>query len=124
TYHPSISLDTKATLGEDEALARAAAITGGAPLTGVAPELVVLPKDDGSYALAWYVRVLTRKDLVALFIDAKSGGEAFRYSDLQTDAAVGTSIGVLGDKKKISTNNLNGVYYADDKLRPPSITTF
>ena len=29
-----------------------------------------------------------------------------------------------GDKKKISTNKLNGVYYADDKLRPPSITTF
>jgi thermolysin len=124
TYHPSISLDTKATLSEDDALARAAAITGGVPLTGVVPELVVLPKDDGSYALAWYVRVLTRKDLVALFIDAKSGGEAFRYSDLQTDAAVGTSIGVLGDKKKISTNKLNGVYYADDKLRPPSITTF
>jgi bacillolysin len=124
SYHPTISIDTRATLSEDDALARAAALTGGVPLTGVAPELVVLPKDDGTYALTWYVRVLTRKDLVALFIDAKSGDEAFRYSDLQTDAAVGSSIGVLGDKKKISTNKQNGVYYADDKLRPPSIITY
>jgi bacillolysin len=31
---------------------------------------------------------------------------------------------VLGDKKKISTNHVNGVYYADDKLRPPSLITY
>jgi bacillolysin len=124
TYHPAITLDTHATISEDDALARAATLTGGVPLGGVVPELVVLPKDDGTYALTWYVRVLTRKDLVALFIDAKSGDEAFRYSDLQTDAAVGSSIGVLGDKKKISTDKVNGVYYAQDRLRPPSIITY
>lgn len=124
TYHPSIAIDTHASISEDDALARAASLTGGVPLQGVPPELVILPKPDGSYALTWYVRVLTRKDLIALFIDATNGTEAFRYSDLQTDAAVGTSIGVLGDKKKISTDHLNGVYYADDKLRPPSLITY
>jgi bacillolysin len=124
TYHPAIAIDTRASLSVDDALARAASLTSGVPLQGVPPELVVLPKPDGSYALTWYVRVLTRKDLIALFIDATSGAEAFRYSDLQKDAAVGTSIGVLGDKKKISTNHLNGVYYADDKLRPPSLITY
>jgi bacillolysin len=125
TYHPAITIDTRATLSEDEALKRAAALTGGGvPLAGVPPELVVLPKPDGGYALTWYVRVLTHKDLVALFIDAGTGTEAFRYSDLQTDAAVGTSVGVLGDKKKISTDKQNGVYYADDKLRPPSLITY
>jgi thermolysin len=124
TYHPGITIDTQAALSEDDALARAASLTGGVPLTGFTPELVVLPKADGTYVLTWYVRVLTRKDLIALFIDANSGAEAFRYSDLQKDAAVGTSIGVLGDKKKISTNKVNGVYYADDKLRPPSLITY
>jgi bacillolysin len=125
TYYPDIAISTRATLSEDDALARAKTlIDGGVALTGVAPELVVLPKDDGSYVLAWYVRVLTAKDLIALFVDAKSGAEAFRYSDLQTDAAVGTSIGVLGDRKKISTNKVNGTYVTDDKLRPPSLITY
>jgi thermolysin len=124
TYHPAITIDTRASLSEDDALARATALTGGVPLTGVRPELVILPTQDGGYALTWYVRVLTRKDLIALFIDAGSGAEAFRYSDLQTDAAVGSSLGVLGDKKKISTDHQNGVYYADDKLRPPSLITY
>jgi bacillolysin len=125
TYHPDIALDTRASLSEDDALARARDLTnGGVPLAGVAPELIVLPQQEGGYALTWYVRVLTRQDLVALFIDAKTGAEAFRYSDLQTDAAVGTSLGVLGDKKKITTNRANGVYYADDKLRPPSLITY
>jgi thermolysin len=125
TYYSDITLDTRALLSEDDALARARDLTnGGVPLAGVVPELVVLPKDEGGYVLVWYVRVLTRKDLVALFVDAKTGAEAYRYGDLQTDAAVGTSIGVLGDKKKISTNHVNGVYYADDKLRPPSLITY
>jgi bacillolysin len=124
TYHSAIAIDTHATVSEDDALVRARSLTGGVPLTGVPPELVVLPNADGTYTLAWYVRVLTQKDLVALFVDAKTGGEAFRYSDLEKDAAVGTSIGVLGDRKKISTNHSGGAYFADDKLRPPSITTY
>jgi bacillolysin len=124
TYYPDIAIDTRAAISEDAALDRAKALTGGVPLADVAPELVILPKDDGSYALAWYVRVWTKKDLIALFVDAKSGAEAYRYSDLQTDAAVGTSIGVLGDRKKISTNRINGTYMADDKLRPPSLITY
>src|SRR5581483_11275859 len=119
TYHQPSGLDSRVNVSVDDALTRAAALTGGLPLSGLQPELVILPKDDGTYALTWYVRVLTRKDLIALFIDAKTGDEAFRFSDLETDAAVGSGIGVLGDKKKISTNHVNGTYYADDKLRPP-----
>ncbi len=124
TYHQPSGLDSRVNVSVDDALTRAAALTGGLPLSGLQPELVILPKDDGTYALTWYVRVLTRKDLIALFIDAKTGDEAFRFSDLETDAAVGSGIGVLGDKKKISTNHVNGTYYADDKLRPPSLVTY
>jgi bacillolysin len=124
TYHPAIAIDTQASLSEDDALARAKALTGGVALQGAPPELVVLPEPDGTYVLAWYLRVLTRTDLIALFIDATSGAEAFRYSDLKRDAAVGTAVGVLGDRKKISTNHLNGVYYAEDKLRPAPIITY
>jgi bacillolysin len=124
TYYPDITLDTRAAVNEDDARTRAIALTGGVPLQDLAPELIVLPKDDGSFALAWYFKLWTSTDLVALFVDAKSGAEAWRYSDLQTDAAVGTSIGVLGDRKKISTNKVNGTYVADDKLRPPSLITY
>jgi hypothetical protein len=60
TYHPGMTLDTRASLSEDDALARAKDLTNGVPLAGLVPELVVLPKQDGGYALVWYVRVLTR----------------------------------------------------------------
>ncbi len=122
--HPGLRLETEPRIGPAAAVARAAALTGRQPLQGRRPELVVLPLDDGSYRLAWYVRVLTGGDLVALFLDAASGDEVFRYSDLQTQAAVGAGTGVLGDRKKISARLVGGFYLADDALRPPSLVTY
>lgn len=122
--HTSIEIDTVPRLSPAEAVDRAIAITGRPPLAGRAPELVILPMDDGSYRLTWYIRVLTPGDLVALFIDAHTGEEAFRYSDLQTQAAVGTGTGVLGDRKKVSARQAGGMYLADDVLRPPSLVTY
>ena len=46
------------------------------------------------------------------------------YNDLQTQAAVGTGTGVLGDRKKISTNASGGRYVADDQFRPPTLITY
>ena len=39
-------------------------------------------------------------------------------------SAVGTGTGVLGDRKKLSTRQQSGTFFADDTLRPPSLVTF
>jgi len=93
--------------------------------TEAGPELVVLPRDEGGYALAYRVRfsLLRPFDIRLLFIDAHTGQSLLEFSDLKHQA-VGNATGVLGDRKKISTRQSGGTYVADDKLRPPVISTY
>jgi thermolysin len=58
------------------------------------------------------------------YVDAHSGEVVLEYNDLQSQAAVGTGTGVLGDTKKISTRAVGGGYAADDQLRPPALITY
>jgi thermolysin len=58
------------------------------------------------------------------FIDARSGGVAHEYSDMQRQSAVGIGTGVLSDRKKVSARSQGGSFVADDKLRPPAIRTY
>jgi thermolysin len=112
----------------DPALSAAGAVGVITRLTGVAlgderaPELVVLPQDDGGYVLAYQARVMTDADLLMYFIDAQTGAVVKQYSDLET--TVGTGKGVLDDQKKVSTTLRNGTYLAQDPARPPSIYTY
>jgi thermolysin len=111
-------------LSADQAIARAAALTnGGDVLTGRVPELVVLPQGDGQYALAWLLHVGIRADFISLFIDAKTGAELHRISDIHRQSQVGLGTGVLGDQKKVSTSSSGGAFIASDLLRPPTIAT-
>ncbi len=89
------------------------------------PELVVLPGDEGGYALAYRVRfsLLQPLDVRLLFIDAHSGRALLEFSDLKRQA-VGNATGVLGDRKKIQTLQSGGTYVAEDKWRPPAISTY
>lgn len=89
-----------------------------------AGELVVLPLDEGGYALTWRIRAFTGTDLRQYFVDARSGRIVFDYSDLQTQTAVGRATGVLGDSKKISVLPTGGMFLAQDGLRPPDIRTY
>ena len=59
-----------------------------------------------------------------LFIDANTGGELLRFSELQTQSAVGTGRGLVGDTKKMSVRPLGGAFVADDRLRPPTLVTY
>jgi bacillolysin len=86
-------------------------------------ELVIFPKDDGGYTLAYRAHVWTDDGWMHTFIDGASGQVLRQYDDLQTQAAVGTATGVLGDTKKISTRIESGRYFADDVLRPPVLIT-
>ena len=88
------------------------------------PELVILPTERGEYALAWRIRASSRSDVREYFVDARTSDVVFEYSDRQTQNAVGTARGVLGDSKKISVMPSGGRFLASDRLRPPSLTTY
>ena len=85
----------------------------------------MLPKDDGSYALAYRGRALSDDGLLMYFIDAHSGELLLSFSDLKSQSAIGIGAGVLGDNKKLSVNRLtNNSYRAEDERRPPTLVTF
>ncbi len=124
TLYENIDLDPTPALSRDAAVARVARLTGVTLGPSRQPELTVLPKPDGGYALTWRARVFARGDLRVYFLDARTGDVVFDYSDLEAQAAVGQGHGVLGDQKKISTTAQAGTFVASDALRPPSIRTF
>ena len=104
-------------------MARVTAIAGRPPIGGKAPELVVLPREDGSFTLAWLSHARIGPDVLAIFIDAQTGDEAKRYSVLHTQSAVGVGTGVLGERKKLSTRQEAGAFFATDTHRPPNLIT-
>ena len=89
------------------------------------PELVILRLDSGDHRLTYTAVVSGGGDVIRAFIDAQTGAELMRYSEIQTQqAAVGTGTGVLGDPKKVSVASSAGEFVAVDRLRPPTIQTF
>jgi thermolysin len=119
--YAGINIDVEPALGPSDAAAVIEGKTGAA--SSAIPELVVLPRDEGGYVLAYRVRVATASDLVVYFVDAHTGGIALQYSDLET--AIGTGQGVRGDTKKVSTTlRSSGTYQAIDGMRPPAIFTY
>lgn len=88
------------------------------------PELVVLPLDTGNHRLAYAAVVSGGGAVVRAFVDAHTGAELLRYSEIQTQGAVGTGRGVLGDTKKMSVLQQSGVFLTADQLRPPVLTTY
>ncbi|MCK7479052.1 MAG: hypothetical protein M0C28_18100 [Candidatus Moduliflexus flocculans] len=98
------------------------ALTGTAVGPALAPELVVLPTDDGGVRPHLPParphggrprRLLRRR---------RHRRHRARYSDLQT--TIGTGQGVHNDAKKVSTTSRNGTYLAIDVMRPPAIYTY
>jgi bacillolysin len=124
TIYEGIEIDPSPELEADSARARLAQRLGIEIDASIQPELVVLPRDDGSYALTWRMRVATRRDARQYFVDAHSGETVFDYSDRQTQSAVGKALGVLGDTKKISVRSSTGQFLTSDELRPPDIQTY
>jgi Zn-dependent metalloprotease len=122
--HGSINLPTEPRIDVDTALARLAALADPQRPPRRRPELVILTKDDGRYALAWRSHVWTASGWMHTFLDANDGSIVLQYNDLQTQSAVGTGHGVLGDRKKISTRAAPGLFLADDQLRPPTLITY
>src|SRR5690348_2669074 len=101
SIYPGIDIATGPALDETAVRARVAALAGQAQADAAAPELVVLPRDDGSgFSLAWRMRAITPAiDAVEYFLDAANGDVLLQYSDRESQSAVGRATGVLGDSK-------------------------
>ena len=132
TIHDGIGLDVNPRISAREA-ETAVARLGGKPFgRDAGPQLVIYPRQDGSYVLSYRVRALissaTEFDIRMYFIDAATGAVAHSYTDLQaqsvTDSAVGTGTGVIHDQKKLSVRKQGAGYNAADLLRPPRIYTY
>jgi bacillolysin len=119
TLYAGIDFEVAPTLSPADAADIVEEMTGVRP--GRTAELVVLPRDEGGYVLAYRTRVLTPADVTVYFIDAGTGEVALKYSDLQT--AIGTGTGVQGDTKKVSTTQRSTAYLALDGMRPAAIYT-
>jgi Zn-dependent metalloprotease len=88
------------------------------------PELVILPLDEGGFALAYEVHSRTGTDRLVDFVDARTGRLILHYSNVQRQRAIGSGQGVFGDMKKVSARALSGIFVAEDVARPPDIATF
>jgi len=120
--YTGVGLDVDPTLSPADVADIIEEMTGVALGAEQAPELVVLPRDEGGYVLAYRARVMAPTDLTVYFIDAGRGDVAMKYSDLQT--TIGTGTGVQNDSKKVSTTLRSGTYLAIDAMRPPAIYTY
>ena len=123
-YPDDLGISLEPALPAEALVRQVTAMAGRGPIDGRAPELVVLPRPDGSFRLTWLTRVRLETDIVGLFVDAATGDEVWRYTLIQRQSAVGTGTGVLGDRKKLSTRQASGVFLADDALRPPTLITY
>ncbi|HMC76404.1 MAG TPA: M4 family metallopeptidase [Vicinamibacterales bacterium] len=122
--YDGIDIESNPALTAGAARARVAELSGAEQSGAADPELVVLPRDEGGFRLAWRMRAVTAQvDIVQYFLDAASGDVLLQYSDRQSQSAVGRAAGVLGDSKKISVTGATGSFTARDLLRPPVIET-
>ena len=125
TLHTVTGLQTRPKLSADEAREAFEKLSGAPLPENREIELVILPKDEGGYALTYRTHMWRERRWMHTFIDANTGDVVLEYNDLKRQtAAVGTGTGVLGDQKKISTTSTSGRFTADDSLRPPTLITF
>jgi thermolysin len=124
TMYDGIDVDPSPAIEADQARSRLAERLGVEIDPSIEPELVVLPRDDGSFALTWRMRVPLPHDLRQYFVDAHSGETVSDYSVRERQSAVGKALGVLGDTKKISVRSTTGQFLTSDELRPPASQTY
>jgi thermolysin len=123
TIYGPMRVDTTPALEPEDALAVFGRETGSA--VEARSELVVLPKDDGTFVLAYRVTGFVRQRLPVLFVNAQTGVVELRYDNLRTQQpSAGIGQGVYGDEKKVSGTLQGTVYQAWDQMRPTTIVTY
>jgi bacillolysin len=121
---PDLTLSTAPALSLEDARVALLRLGGTDALLLVWPELVISRLDSGEYRLAYTAVISGNGDVIRAFVDAQTGAELMRYSEIHRQQAVGSGTGVLGDQKKLSVENDGDTYIAYDRHRPPIIETF
>jgi thermolysin len=120
---PSLTLSVQPTIDGTAARAAFLGANGREVELVTAPELVIVNTDAG-YRLAYMAVVAEGVNISRVMVDGHTGAEIERHPEVLTQSAVGTGTGVLGDQKKLSVSPEAGVYFTDDRHRPPVLRTF
>jgi bacillolysin len=118
------SLETRPTLDAGAAERALMALAGPGARLVRRLELNILPMAEGAPRLVYTAVVATPADVFRVFVDANTGAEVLRYTEVQTQSAIGTGQGLVGGLKKLSVRSQAGAFVADDRLRPPLLTTY
>ena len=119
------TVDTTPTLTSDRVRELIAARTGVILGADREPRLMILPRDGGVFTLVYTARVATPEDVTLYFIDARTGTIVDQRSDAKRQvSSVGVGVGVLGERKKVSSSSQGGTFVGSDRLRPPVIETY
>jgi len=120
----AFSLDTRPALDLAAAERAVMGLAGNGARLVRRMELTILAMQEGPPRLAYGAVVATPDNVFRMFVDANSGAELLRYTEVQTQSAVGTGTGLVGGTKKMSVRSQAGGFVADDRLRPPLLTTY
>jgi len=120
----TFSLNVRPALDASAAEQAIMALAGAGARLARKMELVILPMSEGAPRLAYTAVVATSGTVFRVFVDAQTGAELLRYSEVQTQSAIGTGQGLVGGVKKLSVRPQGGAFVTDDRLRPPLLTTY
>jgi bacillolysin len=123
--YEGVNLTTTPALSSDRVRELITARTGMVLGADREPRLMILPRDGGAFTLVYTARVATPEDITLYFIDAGTGEIVDQRSDAKRQASsIGVGIGVLGERKKVSSSSQGGTFVGSDRLRPPVIETY
>lgn len=132
SVYSGIAIGTDPSLSSDDAAKVFIKETGAAADTRLKPELTILPRTDGSFALTYRMTAFTGNAQPVMFVNAVTGAVELQYNNLkhqQPTAVVGTGVLaasglVSSDQKKVSCALQGTTYLAWDMMRPTTIKTF
>jgi thermolysin len=132
SLYNGIAIDTTPNVSPAAAADIFTAVTGARAFVPVNPQLVVLPRPDRSFVLAWRMSAVVGHSMPVVFVNAKTGAVERRYDNLQTQqpmALIGSGVLageglVAADLKKVSCAVLGATYVAQDMMRPIVIKTY
>jgi Zn-dependent metalloprotease len=109
--YEGVTIDTTPALTSDRVRELIAARTGVILGADRQPRLMILPREGGGFMLVYTARVATPEDVTLYFIDARTGTIVDQRSDAKRQvSSVGVGIGVLGERKKVSSSSQGGTF--------------
>ena len=120
TLHDGIDVDARPVLSGRDVAARLDQMHGGTLVSGGEPFLLVLPRPDGSYALAYRV---VMNDGYFYFADARDGRLLYRAPGIRSQSAAGVGTDFQGNRRKLSTSRTERGFEAYDRMRPAELVT-